>query len=91
MRFANWRNLFPNNYLYGPDDGELPEGVIRVTAIADYDRWAALSEEEYQLEKLRWYDRTSAAAVRFIAVSAAMWWQLTCLRRRQFGGSRWHR
>jgi len=56
----------PNNYLYAPDDGELPEGVIRITAIADYDRWAALSEEQYKLEKLRWYDRTSAAAVRFI-------------------------
>ncbi|MBP85236.1 MAG: phytoene dehydrogenase [Planctomycetaceae bacterium] len=56
----------PNNYLYSEADGELPDGVIRITTIADNDRWMGLSDEEYQLEKLRWYDRTVASAVRFI-------------------------
>jgi phytoene dehydrogenase-like protein len=56
----------PNNFAYGPDDGELTEGTIRVTCLADYDRWKALSEEEYRLEKLRWYDRVTASAVRFM-------------------------
>jgi phytoene dehydrogenase-like protein len=56
----------PNNYMYDESDGELPDGVIRITSIADSDRWMALPEDEYKLEKLRWYDRTIASAVRFI-------------------------
>ena len=59
----------PNNYLYEHEDGrelELPEGVVRVTALADFDRWRQLSDEEYHVEKLRWFDRIMASAVRFI-------------------------
>jgi phytoene dehydrogenase-like protein len=67
----------PNNYMYDESDGELPDGVIRITSIADSDRWMALPEDEYKLAKLlpedeyklaklRWYDRTIASAVRFI-------------------------
>lgn len=56
----------PNNFLYDSADGQLEDGVIRITAIADFDRWNALSEADYGLEKLRWYDRTAAAAVRFM-------------------------
>lgn len=56
----------PNNFAYAPDDGELTDGMIRVTALAHYGRWKALSEEEYRLEKLRWYDRVNASAVRFM-------------------------
>lgn len=55
----------PNNYLYGTADG-LPDGVIRITALANYDRWASLPQEQYRLEKLRWYDQTVASAVRFM-------------------------
>lgn len=55
----------PNNYLY-PPGGDLPDGVIRITAIADHDRWSALDPQHYEVEKLRWYDRTSAAAVQFV-------------------------
>jgi len=55
----------PNNYVYGAADG-LPDGVIRITALANYDRWASLSEEQYTLEKLRWYDRSVESAVRFM-------------------------
>ena len=61
----------PNNFLYGDfDDGKgkdyLPDGVIRITTIANFDRWQALSSEQYDLEKLRWFDRAMDSAVRFM-------------------------
>lgn len=56
----------PNNFDYAPDDGQWTEGMIRVTALAHYERWKALPEEQYRLEKLRWYDRVTASAVRFL-------------------------
>lgn len=56
----------PNNYAYGPSDGQLPDGVIRITALADFERWISLSEDEYRLEKMKWYDRTVESAVRFM-------------------------
>ena len=55
----------PNNYEYSDDAGQLPDGVIRITTIADFDRWNALSEEQYKLEKLRWYDKSVAASVKY--------------------------
>ena len=55
----------PNNYEYAEDVGQLPDGVVRITTIADFNRWNALSEEEYKLEKLRWYDKSVAASVKF--------------------------
>ena len=56
----------PNNFAYAPDEGEPSDGLIRITALANFDRWQALPEEQYRLEKLRWYDRMVASAVRFI-------------------------
>lgn len=56
----------PNNYLYPSEDGNLEDGVIRLTTIADYDSWKSLDENQYQREKMRWYDRSVASAVRFI-------------------------
>jgi len=59
----------PNNYSYGKVNGadqELDEGVIRVTALANHQRWLAMPEEEYRLEKLRWFDRVVDSAVRFM-------------------------
>jgi len=53
----------PNNFLY---DKPLAEGVIRITSLANFERWQALDPEAYQLEKLRWYDRSVASAVRFV-------------------------
>ncbi len=55
----------PNNFSYAPGDGELPDGMIRMTALANYDLWTQLSDEQYTLEKLRWYDRIVESAVRF--------------------------
>jgi phytoene dehydrogenase-like protein len=56
----------PNNYAYDVSEGDLPDGIIRTTALANFDRWATLSDEQYQLEKLRWYDRTAESSVRFV-------------------------
>lgn len=56
----------PNNFAYAPDEGDLSDGLVRITALANFDRWQSLPEEQYKLEKLRWYDRMVASAVRFI-------------------------
>ena len=56
----------PNNFEYNADEGQLEDGIIRITSIASYQRWAALAEPEYRLQKLRWYDRSVASAVRFM-------------------------
>jgi len=56
----------PNNFAYTADEGELADNLIRITALADFSRWKSLSEDEYRLEKLRWYDRLAASAVRFV-------------------------
>jgi phytoene dehydrogenase-like protein len=53
----------PNNFCY---DQPLNEGIVRITALANYDRWAALDPASYRLAKLRWYDRMVASAVRFV-------------------------
>lgn len=55
----------PNNYAYSEEDGLLSDGIVRITSIADFDRWNNLSEEQYALQKLRWYDRSVESAVRF--------------------------
>jgi len=55
----------PNNFDY-EEGANLDEGFIRVTALANYDRWVALDEQRYALEKHRWYDRIADSVVRFI-------------------------
>jgi phytoene dehydrogenase-like protein len=56
----------PNNFAYSPDDGELTDSLLRVTALANFERWKTLDDDQYQLQKLRWYDRMVASAVRFV-------------------------
>jgi phytoene dehydrogenase-like protein len=56
----------PNNFLYDAAADALPEGLLRITSLANYERWSLLAEADYRLEKLRWYDRMVASAVRFI-------------------------
>jgi phytoene dehydrogenase-like protein len=59
----------PNNFLYGDSDQSdrhLPEGVMRITTIANYEGWSGLDVESYTREKLRWYDRSVESAVRFV-------------------------
>jgi phytoene dehydrogenase-like protein len=56
----------PNNYQYPSGSGNLEDGVIRLTTIADFDSWTRLDDQEYQRQKMWWYDRSVASAVRFI-------------------------
>jgi phytoene dehydrogenase-like protein len=56
----------PNNYLYPEAVGNLEDGIIRLTTIADFDSWRTLDEDEYRRQKMWWYDRSIASAVRFI-------------------------
>lgn len=53
----------PNNFVY---DEPLGEGVMRITSLANFDRWNSLPEHDYRLAKLRWYDQMVASAVRFV-------------------------
>ncbi|HWA11436.1 MAG TPA: FAD-dependent oxidoreductase [Opitutaceae bacterium] len=55
----------PNNFDYGPGQA-LPEGIVRVTCLANYDRWAALPEETYQADKQRWFAEVQRSARRFL-------------------------
>ena len=43
----------PNNFQF---DTPLPEGVIRITNMANYDLWNGLSEEEYKAQKAAWLE-----------------------------------
>ncbi len=54
----------PNNFQY---DQPLGEGLVRVTALANYDRWRKLPAEDYQATKRMWHDRIVESAVRFMA------------------------
>lgn len=56
---------FPNNFAYGAG-ADLPEGLVRVTCLANYDRWAALPEDTYQADKRRWFDAIQRSARRFL-------------------------
>jgi phytoene dehydrogenase-like protein len=56
----------PNNFCYRHEDGQLSDGIIRITSLADYEQWCRLPDEHYQLQKLRWFDRVLESAVRFI-------------------------
>ena len=55
----------PNNFDYGADR-VLPEGIFRVTCLANYDRWATLPEADYQADKLRWFAEVQRSARRFL-------------------------
>jgi phytoene dehydrogenase-like protein len=56
----------PNNYLYDPEEGQLPDGVVRITTLANHDRWSGLPDEKYQAAKVAQYDDTVESAVRFM-------------------------
>ena len=47
---------FPNNYRYR-DGRQLDEGFLRVTAMANHDKWCTLQEEDYLDKKSYWYDQ----------------------------------
>lgn len=55
---------FPNNFDYAGK--ELPEGVFRVTCLANHDRWCALSEPDYRAAKAQWLAAMQRSARRFL-------------------------
>jgi len=55
----------PNNFDYGADR-VLPEGIFRVTCLANYDGWASQPESDYQADKLRWFPEVQRSARRFL-------------------------
>ena len=55
----------PNNFDYG-SGRVLPEGIFRVTCLANYDRWAHLPEPDYQAAKPQWYATVQCSARRFL-------------------------
>jgi phytoene dehydrogenase-like protein len=57
----------PNNFDFPPDQ-RLPEGIFRVTCLANYDRWASLPEPEYQAAKREWFAAVQQSARRFLPV-----------------------
>lgn len=55
----------PNNFDYA-SEGQLNDGIIRITAIASFDKWNGLSDDAYRLAKLKWFDRVADSAVRYV-------------------------
>ena len=55
----------PNNFDYGADR-VLPEGIFRVTCLANYEQWAHLPEETYRADKTRWFAAVQRSARRFL-------------------------
>ncbi|MEM9367955.1 MAG: NAD(P)/FAD-dependent oxidoreductase [Planctomycetota bacterium] len=56
----------PNNYVYEDHEGTLPDGVVRITTLADHDRWCGLNDAQYAAEKVTQYDRAMSSAIRFM-------------------------
>ena len=60
----------PNNFDYGADR-VLPEGIFRVTCLANYAQWAHLPEETYRADKARWFGAVQRSARRFLPALAS--------------------
>jgi phytoene dehydrogenase-like protein len=55
----------PNNFQPGPGQ-RLPDGIVRATCLANYERWAELPEEAYRAEKARWFGAIRDSFRRFL-------------------------
>ena len=53
---------FPNNYQYGAGR-QLDEGFLRITAMANHDKWCALSPADYLAQKEHWYAELQKVAL----------------------------
>src|SRR5439155_10958268 len=53
----------PNNFLY---EEPLAEGCLRVTCLANYDRWRDLPGDDYRRQTLRCYDEVVDTATQFV-------------------------
>jgi phytoene dehydrogenase-like protein len=55
----------PNNFDFGPER-HFPEGMVRVTCLANYDRWIQLDEPAYVAAKQHWFSKVQQSAQRFL-------------------------
>jgi phytoene dehydrogenase-like protein len=53
----------PNNFQF---ENPLPEAMIRVTNMANFDLWNNLNQEEYQAQKTAWLETTLKEVVKFV-------------------------
>jgi len=53
----------PNNFQF---ENPLPEGIIRITNLANFELWNKLSEEEYKAQKAAWLETTLKEVVKFV-------------------------
>ncbi|MCJ7575976.1 MAG: phytoene dehydrogenase, partial [Dehalococcoidia bacterium] len=53
----------PNNFQY---ENPLPEGMLRITNLANFDLWNRLSEEDYRAQKAACLETTLKEAVKFV-------------------------
>jgi phytoene dehydrogenase-like protein len=60
---------FPNNFAY-PAGAQLDEGFLRITCLANYDRWATLPDATYRADKQRWFATAQRSARRFLPAVA---------------------
>ena len=54
----------PNNFDFG--GAQLPEGIFRVTCLANFAKWAHLPEDQYQADKKHWFAEAVRSARRFL-------------------------
>ena len=59
---------FPNNYQYG-NGRQLNEGFLRITAMANHDRWCALNNADYLAQKEHWYAELQKVALSILPTS----------------------
>lgn len=53
----------PNNFQY---QDPLPEGMIRITNLANFDLWNRLDEEDYRVQKAIWRETALNEVVKFV-------------------------
>jgi phytoene dehydrogenase-like protein len=53
----------PNNFQF---ENPLPEGMLRITNLANFDLWNKLGEEEYKAQKAAWLETTLKEVVKFV-------------------------
>jgi phytoene dehydrogenase-like protein len=53
----------PNNFQF---ENPLPEGMIRITNLANFDLWNRLGEGEYKAQKTAWLQTTLTEVVKFV-------------------------
>jgi phytoene dehydrogenase-like protein len=58
----------PNNYQYGDGSSKIEpsEGTLRLTALANFDHWAALAPDEYPAQKHIWFEQLVESASRVV-------------------------